>query len=111
MNFYFLTISLTFNDYRKIIDLLPTFQYNIIGNKVSYEIGNTSPATRKHGLNATRKKILSEMRHNPNITKDELEFIIGISGTAIDNNRRYLKNNGYLEKIGSNKDGYWKVVI
>ena len=51
------------------------------------------------------------MRHNPNITKDELEFIIGISGTAIDNNRRYLKNNGYLEKIGSNKDGYWKVVI
>ena len=41
----------------------------------------------------------------------KLEFIIGISGTAIDNNSRYLKNNRYLERIGSNKDGYWKVVI
>ena len=33
------------------------------------EIGNTSPDTRKYGLNATRKQILLEMRHNPNITK------------------------------------------
>jgi len=82
----------------------------IICNKVGNEIGNTSPATRKHGLNATRKQILSEMRHNPNITKAELEIIIGISDTAIDNNIRYLKNNGYLERIGSNKDGYWKVL-
>lgn len=81
-----------------------------VGNKVCNEIGNISPVTRKHGLNATRKQILSEMRHNPNITKAELEIIIRISNTPIDNNIRYLKNNGYLEKIGSNKDGYWKVV-
>ena len=33
-----------------------------------------------------------------------------ISDTAIDNNNRYLKNNGYLERIGSNKDVYWKVI-
>ena len=26
------------------------------------------------------------------------------------NSKTYLKNNGYLERIGSNKDGYWKVV-
>ena len=44
------------------------------------------------------------------VRKAELEIIIGISDTAIDNNIRYLKNNGYLERIGSNKDGYWKVV-
>ena len=50
------------------------------------------------------------MRHNPNITKAELEIIIRISDTVIDNNIRFLKNNGYLERIGANKDGYWKVV-
>ncbi len=33
--------------------------------------------------------MLSEMRRNPNITKAELEIIIGISDTAIDNNIRY----------------------
>lgn len=52
--------------------------------------------TRKHGLNSTRDKILSEMRHNPNMTKRELTAIIGISATAIDNNIRYLRNNGYI---------------
>ena len=33
-----------------------------VGNKVGNEIGNTLVATRKHGLNDTRKRILSEMR-------------------------------------------------
>ena len=43
--------------------------------------------------------------------KNYLKFSqLRISDTAIDNNIRYLKNNGYLERIGSNKDGYWKVV-
>ena len=99
-------------DFREnsIVVTIPFNKNRKVGNKVGNEIGDTSPATRKHGLNATRKQILSEMRHNPNITKAELVIIIGISDTAIDNNIRYLKNNGYLERIGSNKDGYWKVV-
>ena len=53
--------------------------------------------TRKHGLNSTRDKILSEMRHNPNMTKRELTVIIGISATAIDNNIGYLRINGYIK--------------
>lgn len=99
-------------DFREnsIVVTIPFNKNRKVGNKVGNEIGNISPVTRKHGLNATRKQILSEMRHNPNITKAELEIIIGISDTAIDNNIRYLKNNGYLERIGSNKGGYWKVV-
>ena len=46
------------------------------------------------------------MRHNPNITKMELTAIIVISDTAIDNNIRYLRNNGYIKRIGENKNGY-----
>lgn len=58
----------------------------------------------KHRLNDTRKKIISEMRHNPNITKTELVILIGISNTAIDNNMKYLRENGYIERIGGNKN-------
>ena len=99
-------------DFREnsIVVTIPFNKNRKVGNKVGNGVGNNSPVTRKHGLNATRKQILSEMRHNPNITKAELEIIIGISDTAIDNNIRYLKKNGYIERIGSNKDGYWKVV-
>ena len=85
------------------VDLLPTILHNKVGNKV----GNIGDVTRKHGLNSTRERILSEMRHNPNITKAELIVIIGISNTAIDNNIRYLRINRYIKKVGENKNGYW----
>ena len=49
------------------------------------------------------------MRNNPNVTKAELQRLLKISGTAIDNNIDYLKKNGYIERVGSNKSGYWKV--
>ena len=78
----------------------------MVGDKV----GNKISLSRKNGLNDTRKIILSEMRHNPNITKKELAVLIGISETAIDNNIKYLKLNGYIERIGPNKDGWWKVL-
>ena len=35
--------------------------------------------------------MLSEMKHNPNITKAKLVFLIGISDIAINNNIRYFK--------------------
>jgi ATP-dependent DNA helicase RecG len=60
-------------------------------------------------LNQTRIRILSEMRHNPNITKKELCSLIGISDTVIYNNIKFLKDKNIIEKIGSNKNGYWKV--
>lgn len=50
------------------------------------------------------------MRHNPNMTKRELTVIIGISATAIDNNIGYLRINGYIKRIGENKNWYWDVL-
>lgn len=70
------------------------------GNK---EISNKKP------LNARRVKILEEMRNNPNITQVQLSKIIGVGITAIENNIKFLKENGYIERVGSNKTGYWKV--
>ena len=99
-------------DFREnsIVVTIPFNKNRKIGNNIGNNVGNNVIPTRKHGLNETRKKILSEMRHNPNITKAELIIIIGISDTAIDNNIKYLKDNKYLERVGSNKDGYWKVL-
>ena len=55
------------------------------------------------------QRILAEMRNNPNITSSQLAGILGISTTAVEKNISYLKDNGYIEKIGSNKSGHWKV--
>lgn len=61
-------------------------------------------------LSERRAIILKEMRNNPNISKVELRKILGISSTAVDNNISYLKKNGYIKRIGSDKGGYWSVI-
>ena len=77
---------------------------SFIGNKVGDKIGD-----KLKPLSQTRQTILEEMRNNPNVTKEELQRLLKISGTAIDKNIAYLKKNGYIERVGSNKSGYWKV--
>lgn len=69
-----------------------------------------NPIIKKRGLNQTREKIITEMRHNPNITKAELVILLGISDTAVGNNIRYLRKNEYIIRVGENKNGYWKVL-
>lgn len=50
------------------------------------------------------------MRDNPNITVAQLHTIIGVSETAIENNINFLRDNGYIERIGSKRAGYWHVI-
>lgn len=50
------------------------------------------------------------MRDNPNVTAVELSIMLAISETAVDNNIKYLKENKFIERVGSNKTGYWKVL-
>ena len=50
------------------------------------------------------------MRYNLNVTKAQLVVIIGISDTAVDNAISFLRENGYIRRIGENKNGYWEVI-
>ena len=59
-------------------------------------------------MTSNRKKILSEVRNNPNITSAQLSVILGISITAVQKNIERLRSAGYIERIGSNKSWYWK---
>ena len=77
---------------------------NKVGNKEASKIGY------KKAMTDNRIKILSEMRNYPHITKAQLSKLIGINPSAIDKNIAYLKNEGYLRRIGSNKSGYWEVI-
>ena len=85
-------------------DIVVTIPFTRIG-QVSNKVNKN-----QNMLNQTRQTILSEMRNDPNITKAELSRILGISTTAIDNNITFLKKNGYIERMGANKNGYWKII-
>ena len=53
--------------------------------------------------------IIDEIKKNPRVTKAELSKKLGISDTAIDKNIAYLRDNGYIQRIGKTKGGYWLV--
>lgn len=84
--------------------IVVTIPFEKVENKVGKKVGN------KKKLNSRRQKILEEMRDNPNITTAELHQILGVSETAVENNITFLKGNGYIERVGSKKSGYWKVL-
>ena len=72
----------------------------MVGNKV----GNKKELTNNRAI------ILKEIRNNPNVTTFQLANILCISETAVDNNLKFLKKNGYIKRNGSNKAGYWEVI-
>ena len=61
-------------------------------------------------LNTRRQRIISEMRDNPNVTTAHLQVILNCFESTVDNNISFLKKNGFIERVGSKKTGYWKIL-
>lgn len=85
-----------------IVVKIPFNWINLVGNKVGNKVGKRKKSNRD--------RILEEIRNNANVTNKQLSVIIGISETAIENNIRILRENKNLERIGSKKTGYWKII-
>ena len=85
-------------------NLTVTIPFNRINEntKVGNKVGNKN-------LNNSQIKVLAEIRNNPNVTKQQLMTLCELGKTSIDNIISTLKKLGYIERIGSNKTGYWKV--
>ncbi len=75
-------------------------------NKVTDRVTNkvTDRVTEIQGY------ILENIRQEPHITSKKLSENIGISAVKIRVNILKLKELGYIERIGSTKSGYWKVI-
>jgi len=61
------------------------------------------------GLAESQQKIIQLILNNPRISKRKMAESIGISTTAIDNNIKTLKDKAIIERVGSDRTGYWKI--
>ena len=61
--------------------------------------------------NRTANAILALIRNNPAITVPELVAKIGKSRTTVQSNIKLLKQKECIKRIGSNKGGYWDVLV
>lgn len=80
------------------------FKFNEYNNLLEYIDENMFK------LNETQKRVLSLLRENSEITQNELVEKLNISRTSVTNSLKMLKDNGYIGRIGANKNGYWKVL-
>jgi predicted HTH transcriptional regulator len=74
---------------------------------------NSSAAERRNGeagLSENRRKILSAMRDDPNVSQSELAAIVGISRNAVTKNIAWLRERGLVERMGAPRTGWWRVL-
>lgn len=95
-----------FNE-NSIVVRIPFNWINVMGDKVGNKLGDKEPA--RTNLNETQRKILEVIRNNPNVTKKQIQEKTGKGKTTIDNGIAFLKENGFIAHVGSNKAGFWRV--
>lgn len=69
----------------------------------------TQETTRETTQETTQEKILNLIRKDNTITQTEMAKVLGITRDGISYNIRILRKKGILERIGSTKNGIWKI--
>ena len=57
----------------------------------------------------TQEKIINLIRKNPAITQVEMVKILNLTRDGISYNIKILKEKGIIERVGSTKNGSWKI--
>ena len=58
----------------------------------------------------TQEKILNLINKNPSITQAEMAKVLNLTRDGISYNIRILKEKGIIQRIGSTKNGIWKIL-
>lgn len=89
----------------------PTFQYSGMFSVTFYRPVDFEEWIKNwdDDLSENRIKVLKAIHENAAVSKKELSTIVGINSTSIDNNIKYLRESGFLERVGGDKGGKWQI--
>lgn len=62
------------------------------------------------GLNENENAILNVVKTNPSISTKDLSISLNIPFRSVQRYLSNLKEKGIIERVGSNKSGYWRVL-
>lgn len=85
------------------------FMLEVILDAVKEMVKTTQETTRETTQETTQEKILNLIRKDNTITQTEMAKVLGITRDGISYNIRILRKKGILERIGSTKNGIWKI--
>ena len=84
--------------------------YNLNYEKVADKVTHKVADKVTHKLNETQTELLRIIKEKPSLTIREMAAILKMSPSGIRKNLYILRDNGYLEHIGSNKTGQWIIL-
>lgn len=86
--------------------------FKVIFRKEKGELTENNEFTEKftEKFTETEQKIFDELIKNPYITQNQLSDFIGISKRSIIKNMKNLKEKNIIQRVGSDRKGYWKII-
>ena len=73
-----------------------------VSNKVSDKVPNKY-------LSQTEEKIVEYIKNSPSITVESLAKELSLSASGIKKAMSSLRAKGMIERVGANKNGFWRV--
>lgn len=61
-------------------------------------------------MESTQDKILYLIKENPRITQTMMSNELGFARSTISSNIQKMKAQSIIERIGSDRNGYWKIL-
>lgn len=87
-----------------------TIPFEWLGNDSNRKKDGRSRAEASPVGTDTEAAILAELMDNPNLTQPQLSSRLGRSLRTVQRALASLQEEGSIERVGSNKKGYWKVL-
>lgn len=85
------------------------FMLKIIDEAVDGMILNQQETTQETTQKTTQEKIINLIKKNPGITQVEMAKALDLTRDGISYNIKALKEKGIIERVGSTKNGIWKI--
>lgn len=67
--------------------------------------------TQETTQKTTQEKIINLIKKNPSITQVEMAKALDLTRDGISYNIKVLKEKGIIERVGSTKNGIWKIIV
>ena len=75
------------------------------------EKGSDKMAESSEEIEKSSDKILELVQNDATLSAQKIAELLGISSRAVEKQLAALKEKGKLQRIGSKKGGYWKVIV
>lgn len=86
------------------------FMLKVIDEAVDGMILNQQETTQETTQKTTQEKIINLIKKNPSITQVEMAKALNLTRDGISYNIKALKEKGIIERVGSTKNGIWKIL-